>query len=211
MSRKEYLFYIEADRIISGRPRRSFRRKIILFFIPDYIGRFMALLRKTEYLTGKSGPINKIDLIITRIRFKKISLKLGFSIPPHVFGPGLYIPHYGTIVVNSNARVGANCVLHTSTCIGGSEPKLLGNNIYISTGVIIVGEVTLADNISISANSLVNRSFSDKNVLIGGSPAGFIKESKAWFDREQAFEERIRQIDKLYNSMFGHEYNPINK
>ena len=34
-------------------------------------------------------------------------------------GYGAVIPHYGTIVVNGDARLGNYCVLHTSTCIAG--------------------------------------------------------------------------------------------
>jgi serine O-acetyltransferase len=202
MNKKEYQFYINADRIISGRPANSLKRTIKLLFFPDHIQKFMLLLRKVEYLSDKPGVFKKIKLFIATYRFKKISLRLGFSIPTHVFGPGLYIPHYGTIVVNENTKVGANCVLHTSTCIAGSELKILGNNVYISTGAIILGEVTIADNVTISANTMVNKSFLNKNMLIGGTPAKELKDRKAWFELEnERFGARVADINKLYKSM----------
>ena len=160
---------------------------------------FMFLLRKFEYLYDKKGFFQRLSLSITRYRFHKVSLKLGFSIYPNVFGPGLYIPHYGTIVVNGHARVGANCVLHTSTCIGGDELKKIGDNVYISSGAIILGAITIADNTTIGANSLVNKSFLDGNVLIGGVPARVIKERTAWFecDENKRFASAVKQIKEL--------------
>jgi len=202
---KEYKFALEADRIIAGRPVNTFVRKIKRFFVPDHIETFMHLLRRFEYLYDKRGLFQRLRLAITRYRFHKISLKLGFSIYPNVFGPGLYIPHYGTIVVHGHAKVGANCVLHTSTCIAGAEPKTIGDNAYISSGVIISGAVTIADNTTISANSFVNKSFSDGNVLLGGSPAKVIKQKKAWFECEEdkRFASAVNQIKKLHETIFA--------
>ena len=205
MTYKEYKFALEADRIIAGRPVNTFKRKIKLFFVPDHIATFMHLLRRFEYLYDKKGPFQRLSLVITRYKFHKISLKLGFSIYPNVFGPGLYIPHYGTIVVHGHTKVGANCVLHTSTCIAGAEPKMIGDNAYISSGVIISGAVTIADNTTISANSFVNKSFSDSNVLIGGSPAKVIKQKNAWFECEEdkRFASAVKQIKKLHETIFA--------
>ena len=205
MTYREYKFALEADRIIAGRPVKTFKRRIKLFFVPDYIETFMCLLRRFEYLYDKKSFFQSLSFSIIRYRFNKISLKLGFSINPNVFGPGLYIPHYGTIVVNSYAKVGANCVLHTSTCIGGAEPKEIGDNAYISSGVIILGAVTIGDNTTISANSLVNKSFLDSNVLIGGTPAKVISVRDAWFECEEnkRFASAVKQIKELREAMFA--------
>ena len=109
----------------------------------------------------------------------KISLKLGFSIPINVFGPGLAIVHYGTIVINANAKVGANCRIHPSTCIGASggssKAPQIGDNVYIAPGVKIYGDITLANNIATAANAAVGKSFEEENILIGGVPAVKIK------------------------------------
>lgn len=165
----------------------------------------MLALRKVEYLSDKPGILNKVMRTLAKNKFNRLSVKLGFSIAPNVFGPGLYIPHYGTIVVNGNARVGANCVLHTSTCIAGSEYKKLGDNLYISTGVIISGNTNIPDNVTISANSLVNKSVAESNVLMGGSPAKVIKSRPAWYacDDHEEFAEAVQEIKELRKKIFG--------
>jgi serine O-acetyltransferase len=92
-----------------------------------------------------------------------------------VFGPGLSIAHRGTIVVHSNSRVGSNCRLHVCVVVGtngGSvkAPKI-GNNVYIGPGAKLIGDIEIADGIAIGANAVVNQSFTEPNITIGGIPA----------------------------------------
>ncbi len=61
-------------------------------------------------------------------RYKKLAIKLGFSIGHNSLGYGVVIPHHGTIVVNGKARVGNFAVLHTCTCIAGE--KEIGDFFY---------------------------------------------------------------------------------
>jgi serine O-acetyltransferase len=159
-SKSELQYYIEADRIISGR-KNNYSRFIIFPLFVDPIGKFMYLLRMVEYYENQLKSSRRFILFhfilfYHKLRFKRIGLKLGFTIPPNVFGPGLYIPHYGTIVVNPNAKIGKNCVLHTQVCIAGNDKKIIGDNAYISTGVVITGFVNLGNNVSIASNSLIN-------------------------------------------------------
>ena len=113
-----------------------------------------------------------------------------------MFGYGLLIPHYGTIVINGEARVGNYAVLHTCTNIAGR--KFIGDGLYLSTGCQIVGDVTLGNNISVGANSLVNRSFDD-NVLIGGVPAKILKKDyPQWYVRDgEKYVNKVQQVELL--------------
>jgi serine O-acetyltransferase len=119
--------------------------------------------------------------LLAKYKFKKTSIKLGYSVPINVFGPGLSIPHYGTIVVNPNVKVGANCRLHVGVNIGASggadQVPTIGDNVYIGPGAIIFGNITIGNNVSIGANSTVTKSFGD-NVVIAGSPAKIIKSNE---------------------------------
>lgn len=104
-----------------------------------------------------------------------MSVRLGFTIPLNVFGPGLCIAHRGTIVINKDTRVGENCRIHACTNIGsgrgGVSAPQIGNNVYIGPGAKIFGDITIADNIAIGANSVVNKSFYEKGISIAGVPA----------------------------------------
>lgn len=149
---------------------------IITKFKSFYMWRYTLILRKLEYVINcKLGVIGKIEKLYLQLRLQKLGLKLGWTIPPNVFGPGLCIVHPGTIVVNSNSKVGKNCRIHVCVNIGtnqGSQKApVLGNNIYIGPGAKIFGDIQLADNIAIGANSVVNKSFTQKNITIAGVPA----------------------------------------
>lgn len=177
-SKEDYLFYLEADRIAKSIPvKNSLTKKIIRFLYQDYIWKFQKNLRKLEYYTNcKKGFFSTIFRLIILKRHKQLSMKLGFSIPINVFGPGLSIAHYGTIIVNRGAEIGANCRLHACVNIGteagytNKAPKI-GDNCYIGPGVKIYGEIVIPNCTAIGANAVVNKSFSQENTAIAGIPA----------------------------------------
>lgn len=170
-SYKDYLNYLEADRISLNRTQTL---KALLF---DEVWRFQRLLRRLEYLTNCKK--NRLLRAFIAHRYRKQALRLGFTIPINVFGPGLSIAHPGTIVVNSGAKVGANCRLHVCVNIGteagkGTEAPTIGDNCHIAPGVKIFGKITIGDNVAIGANAVVNKSYEDGNATLGGVPAKVI-------------------------------------
>ncbi|UGV40629.1 serine acetyltransferase [Methanococcoides orientis] len=169
-SKQHYTFYLEADRVAIGKKGKN-------PFFGDKIWKFERLLRKVEYYHNcKRSIFWKPYILYLKWRYHSMGVKLGFTIPKNVFGPGLSIAHIGTIVVNGNAKVGANCRLHTCVTIGtkaghsGLAPKI-GNNVYIGPGAKLFGDIKIADGIAIGANSVVNRSFMESNISIAGVPA----------------------------------------
>lgn len=179
-SKQKYKEYVEADAFAMGISKSvSTYSKIKNLFFPDYLYKFLLLLRKLEYLTNCPTKFNRIDWLITKIRFRRLSLKLGFSIPINVFGPGLSIPHYGMIVVSSHAKIGANCRIHSGVNIGASagnnKAPIIGDNVYIGPGTIIFGEITIPSNTTIGANATVNKSFTEENTVIAGTPPSILK------------------------------------
>ena len=187
-TKDDLYFYLEKDREALKRPARkrfvwSFNdivKQMICPDGPDEIWRFERVLRYTEYYSNiGGGALKKLLLRWYFYKYKRLSLKLGFSIPLNVFGPGLSIAHYGTIVVNNHARIGKNCRLHACVNIGkrsGKAPQI-GDNCYIGPGVIMYGDIRIANNVTIGANSVVNHSFEKERVVIAGSPAKIIKEN----------------------------------
>ncbi len=54
-------------------------------------------------------------------------------------------------------------------------PVIIGDNVWIGEGVVIMPGVEIGDNCIIGANAVVTKSF-PKNVVIGGNPARLIKD-----------------------------------
>ena len=94
------------------------------------------------------------------------------------FGKCLKVYH-NNIVINDKAIIGNNVVLHGNNCIGnnGTDEKcpIIGNNVDIGYGAILIGDITIADNIKIGANSVVTKSFFEEGIVIAGVPAKKIR------------------------------------
>jgi serine O-acetyltransferase len=127
-------------------------------------------LRTAEYVMNcYGGPMARIVGLLFYFRARRAGMRLGFSIPPNVFGPGLSIAHWGTLVVNDRARVGARCRIHPGTCLGtkADASPVLGDDCYVGPGAKIVGGVVLGNGVTIGANAVVLSSFPSGAVLVG--------------------------------------------
>lgn len=179
VNKQTYLEYLEADKKALNIVYDTPFKKMIGRFFPDIIWKFQKTLRKLEYYHNcKNSGINKLYYFYLRLKFRRISIKLNFTIPINVFGPGLCIVHYGTIVINKNARIGKNCRIHACTNIGASggekEAPKLGDNVYIAPGAKIYGNITIPNNTAIGANAVVNKTFKEENMVLAGIPAKVI-------------------------------------
>lgn len=178
--KKDYLYYLEADRIALGEKRK--RPHLISIWEADVIWKFQRILRKAEYYHNcKSKGIYKIVYKWHQYRLFRIQIKTGMGIPMNVFGPGLSIAHLGTMVINGHAKVGKNCRIHPGTTIGingrSGEVAKVGDNVYFSNGCKLIGDIEIGDGIVIAAGAVVTSSFTEENAVIGGVPAKIISYS----------------------------------
>lgn len=177
-TRKDLKEYLKLDAQALGY-RRDFRSGIKHFFAPNVIWKFQKCLRHLEYYTNSKDIIKFPIWLYYKFYYRRLSLKLNFSIPVNVFGPGLSIAHYGTIIVSPKAKIGRFCRIHACTNIGASAGKIsapiIGDNVYIGPGAIIFGDINIANNITIGANATVNKSCNEQNVVLAGTPAKIVK------------------------------------
>lgn len=93
-------------------------------------------------------------------------------------GKGLYIGHWGGIVVHPDTIIGDNCNLSQGVTMGegGREKRgspQIGNRVYIGPGAKIFGPVTLGNDVAVGANAVVTKSLED-TAVVGGVPARVI-------------------------------------
>lgn len=130
---------------------------------------------------------------------RRLGIKLGFSIAKDALGYGVVIPHYGTIVVGGGNKIGNYSVLHTSTCITHGQ-NVIGDMFYLSTGSKIIGDgIRLGDNVSVCANSVVNKSVPGSNILLAGLPANIKRNDyPSWTERDRdIYTQRVLMIEEL--------------
>jgi len=169
-SGKDYLYYLEADRLSLGITRKT------PAFVGDEVWKYQRLLRKVEYYKNcRKDVFSKIYLFYLKWKFHNLSIQLGYHIEPNVCGPGLAL-HWHLVGIHGAAQIGANCLIQSGVNIGtkagesSAVPKI-GDNVYIGPGVKIFGDITIAEGIAIGANAVVNKSFTEPGISIGGIPA----------------------------------------
>ena len=102
-SKEEYREYIERDAIANWRTTTKCK------IFGDEVWKFIIQLRKKEYYTSFSGMKKMIMLpaiVWNKYLFRRYSNLCGFTIPINVCEKGIALPHRGTIVINTTARIG---------------------------------------------------------------------------------------------------------
>lgn len=170
-SKEAYRHYRKQDRLALGREKDARPR-----LFGDEIWKFEILLRKVEFdLNCRRGLWGKLVGKYHKFRFHRLSVRLGFTVPPNVFGEGLSIPHYGTIVVHGNVRAGKNCRLQEGVTIGATngshEAAVIGDNCYFGSGAKVIGAVRIADDVAVGANAVVTKDITEPGTTWAGIPA----------------------------------------
>jgi serine O-acetyltransferase len=166
--------YIRADCRSRGAPLT------VRTWLFDPVLRFQVLMRLDEWLLNTGKPfILRLPFLLW---FRRLSVRLGFSMGPNIFGPGLAIVHYGTIVIDPTTRIGKNCRIHVGCHIGGAaqfvdpaeahlhSPRI-GDNVYIGPGAKLYGPIVIGDDCAIGANAVVTKSFPEVGLTLAGIPA----------------------------------------
>lgn len=94
------------------------------------------------------------------------------------------------IIIGDNVLIGPGVQLHASNHgyeLGKGamtyqerveKDIIIGNDVWIGGNSVVTAGVTLADGIIVAAGSTVTKSFSERNIIIGGVPAKKITERK---------------------------------
>jgi len=105
---------------------------------------------------------------------RRLSFQLGISIPAGTrIGSGLYIGHFGGIVVSGRSVIGKNCNLSHGVTLGQANRgpnkgyPTLGDNVYLGPGAKVVGAVHIGSNVAIGANCVVTKDVPDHAVVVG--------------------------------------------
>lgn len=138
---------------------------------------YVKTLRKSEFYfnnRNKNFLYALLNMFYTH-KFNRLGYRLGIEMGRNVFDEGMMIFHTQGIIVNGDAKVGKNCMLHGENVIGnkGNDLKAptIGDNVRLGTGAKVLGDVYIADNVQIGAGAIVLDSCYEKGALLVGIPA----------------------------------------
>lgn len=91
-------------------------------------------------------------------------------------GKNFCVWHCFGIAINPHVIIGNYCTMRHNTTIGGNgqDVPVLGSNIELGAGVIIIGKLNISNNVMIGAGSVVVKDIPE-NVVIVRNPAKIIK------------------------------------
>ncbi|MGN7865306.1 serine O-acetyltransferase [Chryseobacterium sp.] len=144
---------------------------------------FVYILRMAQKYQ-KSPVLN----IFWRIVLRHFQIKYGFQIYPETqIGEGFYLGHFGSLVINPKTIIGKNCNIAHGVTIGQQNrgknegSPIIGDEVWIGTNAVVVGSITIGNNVLIVPNSYVNFDVPSNSVVIG-NPAKIIPTGNATKD-----------------------------
>ena len=147
-----------------GKTKLSIREKILISDELKYIITF----RKIQ------GAKNLFLKNYYRFKLRKISKRTLIQIPYKTkIGEGFYIGHTGRIIISSDVVIVKNVNVATGVTIGktnrGDKKGMptIGNNVWVGTNSVIVGKITIGDDVLIAPNAYVNFDVPSHSIVIG--------------------------------------------
>lgn len=150
--------------------------------------------------------IRQIMRFFSKIIQKVIEILTGISLPSRCrIGQGLYIGHFGQIIVHPETQIGDNCNLSQGVTIGLMSrgkyvgvPKI-GDRVFVGPNAIIMGGITIGDDVAIGAGAVVFQPVPPLAV-VGGNPARVISYKGSFeyiqFDGMENDSKRLAALEK---------------
>jgi len=163
-------------------------RNIEFFLYPGFVA--ITLHRMNHVLYNLGIPF------VPRLLSEIVRFLTGVEIHPGAkIGKGFFVDHGAGLVIGETTEIGDNCVLFHNVTLGGTgkhkgkRHPTLGNNVLVGTGAILLGPITVGDNVKIGANSFVVMRDIPSNCTVAGTPAKITKR-----DNIPCFEELPKTV-----------------
>ena len=120
------------------------------------------------------GPARPLLRILSKAWHLVIEMTTGISIDPRArIGAGLYIGHFGCIIVGGGVKMGENCNISQGVTIGvaGRDGRrgspVIDHEVYIAPGAKVIGAISVGRGAAIGANAVVTKDLPANAVAVG--------------------------------------------
>lgn len=116
---------------------------------------------------------NVVKKFFLKIILRMLTYRYGFQIPKQAqIGGGLFIGHFGTIVISTNAKLGEYCNIAHNVTIGAARGNragapTIGNKVWIGTGAVLTGNIVIGGDVLIAPNAFVNIDVPSNSIALG--------------------------------------------
>lgn len=146
-----------------------------VFFVPGFT--YIFFMRRAK----NACPITRwIYLILLKLTSYITHIQIPYDTQ---IAEGFRIVHFGTIVINPDAKIGRNFNISQGTLIGNSQGKregvpVIGDNVCVNANAIIVGGCHIGNNVLIAPGAFVNFDVPDNSIVIG-NPGKIIQKNES--------------------------------
>jgi serine O-acetyltransferase len=133
------------------------------------------------------NPLVLVAKVFYMIWLRWTEITTGISIEPKAtIGAGLFIAHFGGIIVGSDVVMGTNCNISQGVTLGvdgrgeNRGSPTLGNRVFVGPGAKVLGKIMIGSDAAIGANAVVTKDVPERAVAVG-VPAKVISD-KGSFD-----------------------------
>lgn len=112
--------------------------------------------------------------VLATLAQKAVEVLTGICIPAKAeIGEGLYIGHYGAIILPRHGSIGHNCSFAQNSTIGvagtgeNRGAPVIGDRVFVGAHSVVVGKISIGDDAMICAGSIVTRSVPPRAVVMG--------------------------------------------
>lgn len=173
---EEKCLYLGVDEKQQKQMKRSKHKRYMIW-------KYLYYFRNCQYWGRARGnsDLNRVHRHVAKYKHRyydkkrnQYSGKAGIEIGVHCnIGRNCDIWHSGVII---NGNIGDNCIFHGNNVIGnkgiGKEKDIpvIGNQVDIGAGTIVIGNIKIADCCKIGAGAVVTQNFPIANSIIVGVP-----------------------------------------
>ena len=162
--------------------------------------------RKNEKIEGWGTLFAKARFWVFRNWLDILSRKYHIQIPYDTqIGKGFYLAHFGRVIIHPKSVIGHNVNVSTGVVIGTQfrgrrkGSPTIGNYVWIGANAIIVGNISIGNNVLIAPGSYVNFDVPDGSIVIGNP--GLIRRSTSatlsYINNTIIFDELNVRTDRL--------------
>lgn len=143
--------------------------KSFLEVVLCYPGLHALLFHRAAHWLYKKGFI-----LVPRIISQFSRFITGIEIHPGAtIGDGVFIDHGTGVVIGETAEVGNNVTIYQGVTLGGTGKEkgkrhpTVGNNVVVSSGAKVLGNIKIGDNVKIGAGSVVLKDVPSNTTVVG--------------------------------------------
>jgi serine acetyltransferase len=127
------------------------------------------------YRWSEASCSSLLRLVCSRL-YLRSSRRSGLEILTPDLGGGVFLPHWGRIILNATAIGHDLCVFHGVTVgndFSSGRPRI-GSEVFLGAGSIVIGGISVGDNVIVAAGSVVVKDVPSCS-LVAGNPARVVR------------------------------------